>query len=103
MATRPVNIVINATDPPGLARFWSVLLGWPVTFESADEVDVSASDGQGWPLDLVFVPTDIAKSGQNRVHLDLTSTSAADQAEIVERARGLGARSIDIGQRGVPW
>lgn len=102
MATRPVNIVFNAADPAGLARFWSALLGWPITVEDADEIDVSAPADQGWPLDLVFGSPTTAKSGQNRAHLDLTSASAADQAAIVERARGLGARSIDIGQRGVP-
>ncbi|TCO48127.1 VOC family protein [Actinocrispum wychmicini] len=103
MATRLVNIVIAATDLPGLARFWSALLGWPIAREAPDEVEVSAPADQGWPLDLSFDLAPTAKSGQNRIHLDLASASAADQAAIVERARDLGARSVDIGQRDVPW
>jgi len=36
--------------------------------------------------------------GQNRIHLDLTSTSLDAQRELVDRAIELGARYVDIGQ-----
>ena len=43
------------------------------------------------------------RTGKNRIHLDLASTSAAHQAELVSRAADLGARPVDIGQGDVPW
>jgi hypothetical protein len=52
---------------------------------------------------LVFVPVPEAKTGKNRVHLDLASSSLADQAEQVARLRDLGASPADIGQGDVPW
>jgi hypothetical protein len=54
-------------------------------------------------LPLVFVPVPERKSGKNRVHLDLASTSADDQAGIVRRLLDLGATRADIGQGEVPW
>jgi predicted enzyme related to lactoylglutathione lyase len=103
MATRIVNIVIATANPRALAGFWSALLAWSIVLDQPGEVDVRAPEAQGWLLDLVFDPVAEPKSGQNRVHLDLASSSAEDQAAIIARARDLGARSVDIGQRGVPW
>ncbi len=99
MATRLNDVVVDATDPAALARFWSALLGTTITGESADEVDVAVSEG----VELVFVPVPEPKAGKNRVHLDLASASPEEQVEIVERATALGALRVDLGQRGVPW
>ena len=52
---------------------------------------------------LLFVPVSEPKTGQNRVHLDLRSTSAGDQAATADRLRSLGAAPADIGQGDVPW
>ena len=98
MATRLDNVVVDAADPLALAGFWSAALGLPITHQDSDEVDV------GLPgFDLVFVPVPEPKTAQNGVHLDLASDSAADQAAIVERLLGLGARLADVGQGEVPW
>lgn len=40
---------------------------------------------------------------KNRLHLDLATTSAEDQAELVTRLRPLGATPADVGQGDVPW
>jgi Glyoxalase-like domain len=37
------------------------------------------------------------------VHLDLATTSAAHQAELVARLKELGATAADVGQGDVPW
>lgn len=102
MATRLVNVIFAAANPEALADFWSRLTGWPVVAEHG-EIDVRAPQSQGWQLDLVFDRVDEPKTTRNRVHLDLASASPADQAEIIERARDLGAKSIDVGQGNVPW
>ena len=106
MPTRLVHVVVDAADPAGLARFWAAALGWETTDESTGEVDVWPA-GYSYPdpaaLPLVFVPVTEPKSGKNRVHLDLATTSAAHQAEWVSRLLELGARHVDVGQGDVPW
>ena len=103
MNTRLVNLVIDAARPRVLADFWAALLGWSVAVEEPDEVDVRAPETDGWDLDLVFVPVPEAKEVKNRIHLDLASTTAAHQAELVERALELGGSRVDVGQGDVPW
>ena len=92
--TRLVNLVIDAADPARLARFWAAALGWEVTAEEPDAALVGPR-GSGDPdpgvLPLLFLRVPEAKSGKNRVHLDLASSSALDQAAQVERLLGLGA------------
>lgn len=106
MATRLVHLVIDAADPPGLARFWAAALGWEVAAEEPSEV-VVWPPGFRYPgtvaLPLVFVPVPEPKAGKNRVHLDLATTSAAHQAAEVGRLLSLGATAADIGQGDVPW
>ena len=106
MPTRLVHVVADAHDPARLARFWAALLGWQIADETGEEVDVWPA-GYSYPdpvaVPIVFVPVPEPKTGMNRVHLDLASRSAADQAELVSRARDLGGGPVDIGQGDVPW
>jgi hypothetical protein len=102
MPTRLESVVIDAADPSTLARFWSEALGWPVTFESPEEMAVEAEGEPFLPL-VLGAGTD-PKQGKNRVHLDLGTSSLSHQAAEVERLRDLGARPADVGQGGdVPW
>jgi hypothetical protein len=106
MTTRLVHLVVDATDPERLARFWAAALGWEVAAESDGEWDVWP-EGYRYPdpvaLPLVFVPVAEGKTGKNRVHLDLAASSPEHQAAEVERLCGLGARRADVGQGDVPW
>src|SRR5712691_13156362 len=106
MPTRLVHLVADANDPIGLARFWSSVLDWEIADATQEEVDVWPA-GYAYPdpvaVPIVFVPVPEQKTGKNRVHLDLASTSAGHQAELVSRARDLGGRPVDIGQGDVPW
>jgi predicted enzyme related to lactoylglutathione lyase len=103
MSTRLCNVVIDATDPPTLARFWGDLLGWRVTHGGAEEVAAATPPDDGWEFDLVFVPVSNAKVVKNRVHLDVASAAPDHQAAQVADALSLGATRADIGQRNVPW
>ncbi|GAA2968201.1 VOC family protein [Actinokineospora diospyrosa] len=103
MPTRLVNVVVDAADPPALARFWADLLGWAATQADSGEVDVSAPPEDGWWMDLVFVPVVEPKRVKNRVHLDLSSHSPTDQDATVRRALSLGAVPVELGQGAVPW
>ena len=106
MTTRLVHMVIDANDPPRLARFWAAALGWEVAAEEPNEV-VVWPPGFSYPgpaaLPLVFVPVPEPKAGKNRLHLDLASSSAAHQAQLAARLGDLGAKPADIGQGTVPW
>jgi catechol 2,3-dioxygenase-like lactoylglutathione lyase family enzyme len=97
MPVRLHHIVIDTHDLPGLARFWTRALGWPVLSEREREIvigpDVNA------PIGICFMPVTDAKTVKNRVHVDLT-TSAADRDQEIERLIGLGARRVDVGQTG---
>ena len=106
MPTRLVHLVVDATDPERLAHFWSAALGWEIAAADAGESDVWP-EGYRYPdpvaLPLVFVPVPDRKTGKNRVHLDLATTSPEHQAAEVERLCGLGATRADIGQDDVAW
>ena len=106
MPTRLVHLAVDAIQPARLARFWAAALGWEVAAEESSEVDVWPR-GYRYPdpaaLPLVFVPVPEAKTGKNRIHLDLATESVAHQAAEVERLLGLGAVRADIGQGDVPW
>jgi hypothetical protein len=92
-----VALRVDALDPPRLARFWAGLLRWETAGESGDGVALLPTDDTGFQLR--FAPTREPKTAQNRMHLDLTSTSPEDQQRTVARALELGGRPVDVGQR----
>ncbi len=51
------------------------------------------------PVGMCFMPVSDRKRTKNRLHLDLT-TDAADREAEIERIIALGARRVDVGQRG---
>jgi predicted enzyme related to lactoylglutathione lyase len=101
MPTRLDTLVVDAADPSRLARFWSDVTGWPVTFAEPDEVVVEL-EGEPY-VPFVFGLVDDVKQGKNRLHLDLATRSIEHHAEEVERIRSLGAMPVDIGQGDTPW
>ncbi|MFI5777712.1 VOC family protein [Nocardia sp. NPDC051570] len=103
MSTRLACVVFDADQPRSVARFWAELLGWDVTVDRPDEVDVAAPDPDAPDVALTFRSAARPKSGKNRIHLDLASRSLDHQRVQVDRALSLGARRIDIGQGAVPW
>jgi hypothetical protein len=68
MATRLVNLVVDAATPAASARWWAEALGWPVTLEQPDEVAVEPPEPDGLGIPLVFVPVADPRTGPNRVH-----------------------------------
>jgi hypothetical protein len=106
MATRLIQIHMKARDDSALGRFWAEALGWEVSSEGPGVTNLEP-EGFVYP-DPVAVCIDVVadpqpKTAKNRVHIDLATTSAAHQAELVARLRELGATPADVGQRDVPW
>ncbi len=97
MTSRLVALCVDANDPARLARFWAEALRWDVDARSSEEVGLVPTDGTGFRL--VFLPVVGTKTGQNRIHLDLTTTSLDDQRATVAALLERGGRPIDIGQR----
>ncbi|MFI7600310.1 VOC family protein [Actinoplanes sp. NPDC049681] len=92
MPSRLSALCFRASSPPRLTRFWSEVLGWEIA-----GADLLPADDTGFRIR--FLPAGGPKAGRNRIHFDLTSTSAQDQQRTVARALELGAQHIDVGQR----
>ena len=101
MSTKICQVVFDAHDPKALATFWKDLLGWEITIDRPDEVEIG-SDREG-DVPLGFVPNDEPKRAKNRLHLDLGSTSSEHQRELVQCALDLGGSHCDIGQGERRW
>ena len=97
MTSRLDALCIDANDAVRLAHFWAAALHWEI-HESRDEIGLVATDGTRFRI--LFEPVSEKKTGKNRIHLDLTTTSADDQVETVARLVELGARHAEVGQRG---
>ncbi|CAL9641584.1 hypothetical protein SUDANB120_06360 (plasmid) [Streptomyces sp. enrichment culture] len=106
MATRLVQINMKAQDDSALGRFWAEVLGWGIDSEgpgvtNLEPVGFSYPDPSAVCIDLIARPE--PKTVKNRVHIDLATTSAAHQAQLVGRLKDLGATLADVGQGDVPW
>ncbi|HEX4787903.1 MAG TPA: VOC family protein [Actinospica sp.] len=106
MATRLVQINMKARDDAALGGFWAAALGWEISSEAPGVTNLQP-EGFDYP-DPAAVCIDLVASAEpktvkNRVHVDLATTSAAHQAEVVARLTGLGATPADVGQGEVPW
>jgi hypothetical protein len=88
-------VTFDAQDAGRLARFWAGVLGRAV---SADHRGpwLAGSETQ---VGLRFAPGRAPRTGPDRVHVHLTSTSPAGQQDTIVRALELGAHHLDVGQR----
>lgn len=90
-------ITVDCADPAALSRFWSAALDTAVAADHGEFV-MLAPPPLGGPL-LAFQLVPEARSGKNRLHLDLGAPTGGRQAE-VERLVQLGA--TELGERGDP-
>ncbi|MEU4408016.1 VOC family protein [Streptosporangium sp. NPDC023963] len=97
MPAQLVALCFDANDPLRLARFWAGVLGWETDDDPHDGITLLPNDDTGFRIRCLA--TQEKKTGPNRMHFDLTSTSLQDQRQTVARALELGARHIDVGQR----
>ena len=88
-------LAIDCADPPGLARWWSRLLGGEVEVDRDGDATLRTV---GLAIDFLRVPD--AKTVKNRLHLDLRSS---DLAEATRQAEALGATRADDVYDGDRW
>jgi hypothetical protein len=94
-------VVFEPADPL-VGRFWSEATGWPIVYDEDGDTAIRDSGGRG-PFLTFGPPPNAAKTGKNRLHLDIAPPPDGDQDAEVERLVALGARRIDIGQGDVSW
>jgi catechol 2,3-dioxygenase-like lactoylglutathione lyase family enzyme len=89
-------IVVDAVDPPALARFWAEATGWDLARSSAAIASLRDPAGTGPFIEFVHVaePNPV----KNRLHLDVAPFAGGNQAAEVARLRSLGATPADVGQ-----
>ena len=108
MALRWYTTVIDSTEPRALADWWANALGWQKIYEADDEVviipayaDEELLKATAWervPPGLVFVKVPEAKTGKNRLHLDLAPHTSDDRDAEIARLKEMGATEVDVGQ-----
>ncbi|MFF9811224.1 VOC family protein [Streptomyces coeruleorubidus] len=88
------HITFDCTgEPYELARFWSELLGHPISGEDKPgDPEVLIELPNGAP-GLLFVSVEEDKAAKNRLHFDLQPTGRTRSAEVA-RAVALGARIL---------
>lgn len=96
----------KARDEAAVGRFWAEALGWGLSSEgpgvaNVEPIGITLPDPTVLGVDVVAVPD--PETVRYRAHLDLATTSAAHQVELVARLKELGATPADIGQGDVPW
>jgi len=95
------NVVVDATQPQVLGRFWEAVVGGERLTDEPDGYETRLAVEGGPMLDLCFQRVPDQPSEPVRLHLDLQG--GARQRETVDRLLGLGAQHLDIGQGDVPW
>lgn len=96
MASQLLAVEFAAHDPAGLGAFWAQILGREAVDDSVG-ISLPAGDDAGLPIR--FVASAEPRTGPNLGHFDLTSDTPAAQQQAVDRALGLGAGHLDVGQR----
>ena len=98
MVARLIALGMDALDPPRLTAFWAAALRWTVRDGQGDGLSVVVEPTDGTPFPIVVRRVSAEKVGQNRNHLDLTTSSVEDQSGTVEALLALGGRHADVGQ-----
>jgi predicted enzyme related to lactoylglutathione lyase len=109
MTSRFTELVVDCHEPRRLAEFWSAVLGYTVTDDREDMVEIAAYEltAEGArqaavPPSLLFIQVPESKTVKNRLHIDVSPIDATQEEE-VERLIALGARHVDIGQGQQSW
>ena len=103
MSLRIVQIAMNAQDEIALGRFWGQVLGWQTSSEGPGVINLEP-EGLDYPdpvalyVDVLRVPE--PKTVRNRVRVDLATTSADHQVDLIARVKDLGATLAGPGEGG---
>lgn len=94
-------VLIDCAEPGALARFWIEAAGWTLRESDADFASLRSASDAGPFLELLRVPD--AKTGKNRIHVDVAPLPDGDQHAEARRLTEASAQPIDVGQGEVTW
>lgn len=100
MIGRLYSTVIDCPDPHGLAEFYSAVIGWPITDEDPEWVDLTSPDGVRLCFQLapdLVAPRWPDPGYPQQFHLDI-EVEDIDVAH--EKVLALGARALPGGADG---
>lgn len=84
-------MTVDCAEPYELARFWSVVTGWPISAEDQPGDDeVLLEPPSAGMAELLFIRVPEAKTGKNRLHFDLVPLNRTRDEEVT-RLRTAGA------------
>jgi predicted enzyme related to lactoylglutathione lyase len=101
VSVRLQSVVVDVHDCEREATFWSLVLGWPITYSAEDEWVIQPSEGSAeaqFTTEILFNLAPDEKTTKNRLHFDLLPE---DRDKEVDRIVALGATHADIGQSDV--
>jgi glyoxalase superfamily protein len=80
----------DAADPPSLARFWALALGYVIEpgFDEPDNASIIDPDGVGPAMGFLKVPE--PKTSKNRLHIDIRP-AGKPPSDMAERERQIRA------------
>lgn len=109
MTSRFTELIIDCHQPRRLAEFWCSVLGYRITDDEEDIIEIAGWEKSDWaavagprPPALLFIQVPESKATKNRLHIDV-NPAGTTQDEEVERLLGLGATRVDIGQGKQNW
>ena len=95
-------VTIDALDPEALAGFWSAVLGTSVGASLDDGRFLFLERAEGLPL-ICFQRVPEAKTGKNRIHLDLGVDDLEDATAAIVALGGSRAGDRDLQLDGAVW
>jgi predicted enzyme related to lactoylglutathione lyase len=95
-------VTIDARDPEALARFWAEVLGTSLGTSLDEGRFLFLQRAEGIPL-ICFQRVPEAKSGKNRIHLDLGVDDLDEATAAIEALGGTRVGARDLQLDGAVW
>lgn len=97
-------VVIDCSDPEGLAAFWGAVLGLDVGFRLGEAPQyVQLTEAGTGAIVLVFQRVPEPKTVKNRLHLDLVVDDVEAASSRIGVLGGTGALQEDFDEYGYQW
>jgi hypothetical protein len=97
LASCPRLGAVNCDGTRALGCFFSEAFGWPLVWDQDEETAIQAPDGTG-PKITWSGPPLMPKSGKERIHFHIATTSGIGVQDALDHLLALGARRLDIGR-----
>jgi hypothetical protein len=94
-----IQVTVDCADPHALADWWAETLGWQVEPQDEEGAAIRHPDGTGGAPRVLFQLVPEAKSGKNRLHLDVR-IGDGDVRAAMAGLTARGAKVQHLGRQG---